>query len=84
MSVSSQRGFTLLEIVIVILIVGFLLAGALKGQELITSAKVRRVAGQLDEVRSAYFGFQDRYRALPGDYGFVVPDSAVTIAVQTG
>ncbi len=68
MSVSSQRGFTLLEIVIVILIVGFLLAGALKGQELITSAKVRRVAGQLDEVRSAYFGFQDRYRALPGDY----------------
>jgi prepilin-type N-terminal cleavage/methylation domain-containing protein len=68
MSVPPQRGFTLLEIVIVILIVGFVLAGALKGQELITSAKVRRVAGQLDEVRSAYFGFQDRYRALPGDY----------------
>ena len=47
---------------------GFLLAGALKGQELITSAKVKRIAGQLDEVRAAYFGFQDRYQALPGDY----------------
>jgi prepilin-type N-terminal cleavage/methylation domain-containing protein len=63
-----ERGFTLLEIVIVIVIIGFLLAGALKGQELITSAKVKRVAGQLDEVRTAYFGFQDRYKALPGDY----------------
>ena len=65
---SLQRGFTLLEIVIVVLIVGFVLAGAVKGQELITSAKVKRMAGQLDEIRSAYFGFQDRYKALPGDY----------------
>ena len=68
MTALPQRGFTLLEIVIVILIVGFLLAGALKGQELITSAKVKRIAGQLEEVRAAYFGFQDRYQALPGDY----------------
>jgi prepilin-type N-terminal cleavage/methylation domain-containing protein len=68
MTASPQRGFTLLEIVIVILVVGFLLAGALKGQELITSAKVKRIAGQLDEVRTAYFAFQDRFKALPGDY----------------
>ena len=75
MAASPQRGFTLLEIVIVVLIVGFLLAGALKGQELITSAKVKRLAGQLDEVRTAYFGFQDRYKALPGDY----VDAATTL-----
>jgi len=68
MSDFPQRGFTLLEIVIVLLIVGFLLAGVLKGQEMITSAKVKRVAGQLDEIRAAYLGFQDRYKALPGDY----------------
>ncbi len=68
MKTYPQRGFTLLEIVIVLLIVGFLLAGVLKGQEMITSAKVKRVAGQLDEVRAAYLGFQDRYKALPGDY----------------
>jgi len=68
MRASLQRGFTLLEIVIVVLIIGFLLAGVLKSQELITSAKVKRVAGQLDEIRSAYFGFQDRFKALPGDY----------------
>jgi prepilin-type N-terminal cleavage/methylation domain-containing protein len=68
MNTYPQRGFTLLEIVIVLLIVGFLLAGVLKGQEMITSAKVKRVAGQLDEIRAAYLGFQDRYKALPGDY----------------
>jgi prepilin-type N-terminal cleavage/methylation domain-containing protein len=68
MNTYPQRGFTLLEIVIVLLIVGFLLAGVLKGQEMITSAKVKRLAGQLDEIRAAYLGFQDRYRALPGDY----------------
>jgi type II secretory pathway pseudopilin PulG len=64
----QQQGFSLLETVILVLIVGILLAGVLKGQEMITSAKVKRVAGQLDEMRAAYLGFEDRYRALPGDY----------------
>jgi prepilin-type N-terminal cleavage/methylation domain-containing protein len=63
-----QRGFTLLEIVLVVLIVGFVLAGILKGQEMITSAKVKRLSGQIDEIRAAYLGFEDRYLALPGDY----------------
>ena len=64
----TQRGFTLLEIAVLILIVGLILAGVVKGQEMITSAKVKRLAGQIDEIRAAYFGFQDRYKALPGDY----------------
>src|SRR4249920_3828853 len=68
MNTYPQRGFTLLEIVIVVLIVGFLLAGVLKGQEMITSAKVKRVAGHMDEIRAAFLGFQDRFKALPGDY----------------
>jgi prepilin-type N-terminal cleavage/methylation domain-containing protein len=67
-----QRGFTLLEIVIVVLIVGMLLAGVVKGQEMITSAKVKRLSGQMDEVRAAFLGFEDRYRALPGDYANVL------------
>ena len=68
MNTYPQRGFTLLEIAIVVLIIGFLLAGVLKGQEMITSAKVKRLAGQSEEIRAAYLGFQDRYKALPGDY----------------
>jgi type II secretory pathway pseudopilin PulG len=64
----TQAGFTLLEIVLLVLLVGLILAGVLKGEEMITSAKVKRVAGQLDEIRAAYLGFEDRFRALPGDY----------------
>lgn len=64
----TQRGFTLVEIAIVLVIIGLLLGGILKGQELITSARVRNLANQVEGVKAAYFGFQDRYRALPGDF----------------
>ena len=64
----KQTGFTLIEIAIVLVIVGLLLGGVLKGQELITSARVRNMISQQDGIKAAYYGFQDRYRALPGDY----------------
>ncbi|MDP1718758.1 MAG: prepilin-type N-terminal cleavage/methylation domain-containing protein [Burkholderiales bacterium] len=64
----KQNGFTLIEIAIVLVIVGLLLGGVLKGQELITAARVRNLATTLDGVKVAYLGFQDRFRVLPGDY----------------
>ena len=65
---TKQQGFTLIEIAIVLVIIGLLLGGVLKGQELITSARVRNLISQQEGVKAAYFGFLDRYRALPGDY----------------
>jgi len=64
----KQTGFTLIEIAIVLVIIGLLLGGVLKGQELITSARVRNLISQQDGVKAAFFGFQDRFRAFPGDY----------------
>jgi prepilin-type N-terminal cleavage/methylation domain-containing protein len=64
----AQSGFTLIEIAIVLVIIGLLLGGVLKGQELITAARVRNLISTQDGVKAAYFGFLDRYRALPGDY----------------
>ena len=64
----KQAGFTLVEIAIVLVIIGLLLGGILKGQELISNAKVRNIADQQNAVKAAYFAFQDRFRALPGDY----------------
>ncbi len=64
----KQTGFTLIEIAIVLVIIGLLLGGILKGQELITGAKVRNLISQVDGVKAAFFGFQDRYRAYAGDY----------------
>ena len=64
----QQQGFTLIEIAIVLVIIGLLLGGVLKGQELIQNARVRNVIAQQDGIKAAYFGFQDRYRGIPGDY----------------
>jgi prepilin-type N-terminal cleavage/methylation domain-containing protein len=66
---TKTAGFTLIEIAIVLVIIGLLLGSVVKGQELITSARVRSLISQQDGVKAAFFGFQDRYRALPGDYG---------------
>ncbi|HUO43839.1 MAG TPA: prepilin-type N-terminal cleavage/methylation domain-containing protein [Burkholderiales bacterium] len=64
---NKQRGFTLIEIAIVLVIIGLLLGGILKGQELINTARVRNIAAQIDGIKVAYLAFQDRYRILPGD-----------------
>ncbi|MGD9604492.1 MAG: prepilin-type N-terminal cleavage/methylation domain-containing protein [Gammaproteobacteria bacterium] len=68
MSTRRQQGFTLVEIAIVLVIIGLLLGGILKGQELITSARVRNIADQNSGVQAAYYGFVDRFRQVPGDW----------------
>ena len=65
---SAQRGFNLLEIAIVLVVIGLLLGGVLRGQELIASSRVRHLIAQQEGIRSAFYGFLDRYRALAGDY----------------
>lgn len=62
------RGFTLIELAIVLVVIGLLLGGILKGQELIESARARNLMSQMDSIKAAYYAFQDKYRALPGDY----------------
>lgn len=62
-----QSGFTLVEIAIVLVIIGLLLGGVLKGQEMIENAKIKSVINDLKGVSAAYYAYQDRYRAIPGD-----------------
>src|SRR2546428_11679083 len=64
---NRQQGFTLVEIAIVLVIIGLLLGGILKGQEMITQAKIKNVIADFSGVSAAYHGYQDRYRAIPGD-----------------
>src|SRR5262245_30433342 len=63
----KQQGFTLVEIAIVLVIIGLLLGGILKGQEMITQAKIKNLIADFSGVSAAYHGYQDRYRAIPGD-----------------
>ena len=64
----ASTGFTLVEIAIVLVIIGLLLGGILKGQELINNAKVRAIADRQNSLKVAWFSFIDRFAALPGDY----------------
>jgi prepilin-type N-terminal cleavage/methylation domain-containing protein len=62
-----QAGFTLVEIAIVLVIIGLLLGGILKGQEMITQARIKNVINDFNGITAAYASYQDRYRAIPGD-----------------
>ena len=78
-----QKGFTLVEIAIVLIIIGLLLGGILKGQELINSARVRNLADQNAAVQAAYYGFIDRYRQVPGDWLATEASRAIGKTVNT-
>jgi prepilin-type N-terminal cleavage/methylation domain-containing protein len=67
MQLSKQKGFTLVEIAIVLVIVGLLIGGVLKGQEMITNAKIKRIESDNAGIQAAIFSYQDRYLQLPGD-----------------
>ncbi len=62
-----QAGFTLVEIAIVMVIIGLLIGGVLKGQAMVQNAKVKRVVKQADEIRAAVMSFYDKYGVYPGD-----------------
>ncbi len=64
---NNQGGFTLVEIAIVLVIIGLLLGGVLKGQELINSAKVKNFATDFRNIPLFIYGYQDKFKALPGD-----------------
>jgi prepilin-type N-terminal cleavage/methylation domain-containing protein len=63
----NQSGFTLIEIAIVLVIIGLLLGGVMKGQELINSARVKNLATDFKNIPVYVYGYQDKFRALPGD-----------------
>jgi len=75
----NQSGFTLIEIAIVLVIIGLLLGGVLKGQELINSAKVKNLASDFKNIALFIYSYQDKYHALPGDDALAT--SHVTSAV---
>ncbi len=63
----NERGFTLVELAIVMVIIGLLIGGILKGQELIGSAQLTATVAQIKGLDAAITTFRDQYNALPGD-----------------
>ena len=63
----SSAGFTLVELAIVMIIIGLLIAGVLKGQQLITNAQIAATVAQVKAFDAATTSFHDMYAAVPGD-----------------
>lgn len=69
MSLNKQhiQGWTLVEIAIVIIIVGLLLGGVLKGRAMITNARIKNLETSYENIAKAIYTYQERYHNLPGD-----------------
>ncbi len=66
-SVQDEKGFTLVELAIVMVIIGLLIGGILKGQEMIANAQVTSTVAQVKGITAANSTFRDMYDAMPGD-----------------
>jgi prepilin-type N-terminal cleavage/methylation domain-containing protein len=63
----KEAGFTLVEIAIVLVVIGLLLGAILAGQEVVLNGQIRNTVNEYNNVASAVFVYQDRYRQIPGD-----------------
>ena len=81
--VHNQKGFTLVEVAIVLVIIGLLLGGVLKGQELIENSKVKSVTSDFENITAAYYAYRDRKGEYPTDDGSDTADPNFWIDLRT-
>lgn len=63
----QQQGFTLVELAIVLVIIGLIIASVLGGKELIRAGEIRALIKQYNEYQTGVTTFSERYNGLPGD-----------------
>jgi len=67
MTTTKNAGFTLTQLTVVLLIIGFSLAAVLKGRELINNARVKSFAKDFRNIPVFIYAYQERFHAVPGD-----------------
>lgn len=63
----NQSGFTLVESAIVLAVASLLISATIKGQEVINSTKVKELSVDFKNISLFIYGYQDKFKALPGD-----------------
>lgn len=63
----GQKGFSLVELSIVLVILGLLIAGVIAGSTLVRNAELRAVTAEFNDIRTNINAFKTTYDALPGD-----------------
>jgi prepilin-type N-terminal cleavage/methylation domain-containing protein len=63
----DSKGFTLVELAIVIVIIGLLVGGVLAGQELINQARIQNILKTVESYKAAVITFKGKYNDVPGD-----------------
>lgn len=64
---SKEKGFTLVELSMVLLIISLLLGGAFKAVSMVENAKVNRLINDLESFQTAYYAYYDRMGDFPGN-----------------
>lgn len=72
---NHQSGFSLVELAIALTVIGLLLAGVIKGRELVENTRVSRMITDFKHYEAAITSFNDVYGSLPGD--ILGPDARV-------
>lgn len=83
-TIRNAKGFTLVELAIVLVIIGIILGAVLKGQELINNAKTKRVYSQYREISAAMYTYMDRYQLFPGDDNAAAARWSTVLTVRNG
>ncbi len=65
--VINSKGFTLVELSIVIVIIGLVIGGVITGQSLIRAAEINSITSDIEKFKTSIYTFKTKYNALPGD-----------------
>lgn len=80
----KNRGFTLVEISVVMTIVALLIGGVLLGQSLIRSSQLNSIVTDRQLYTTAINDFRSKYLAMPGDFGGLITSTTTGAAALWG